>query len=166
MIYSPETDTTLILTSLTNIWTYWLKAFWRCSLCARWLLVLTPASSFLLPPAPCCLLPRWGLTAYLPPCSGGLALPNPLAPSPELTPFPSGPRQCPTLVSGTTLYFSVGSTTCPHDPSANFWINLYWAKICIFNLDIWTLFLQQTWFFKMKFLKPKTFLFENLNYIY
>ncbi len=37
---------------------------------------ITPDSSFLLLPAPCCLLPRWELS--LSPCLGGLALPHPL----------------------------------------------------------------------------------------
>ncbi len=54
------------------------KGLWECSLCARWALSIMPDSSFLLPPAPCCLLPCWELTAYLASCLGGLALPRPL----------------------------------------------------------------------------------------
>ncbi len=54
-----------------------LMALWRCSLCARWLLLVTPDSFFflLLPPSPCCLLPRWELTACLPLLEAGCSSP-------------------------------------------------------------------------------------------
>ncbi len=54
------------------------KGLLKMPLRARWFLFVPPGSSFLLPPAPCWLLPCWELTAYLPPCLGGLALPHPL----------------------------------------------------------------------------------------
>ncbi len=80
LIYSPETNMTLILTSLTIYYhlNTLIKVLWECSLCARWVLFVTPDSSFLLPSAPCCLLPCWELTAYLASCLGGLALLHPL----------------------------------------------------------------------------------------
>jgi hypothetical protein len=49
--------------------------------------------SFLLPPAPCCLIPCWGLTAYLAPCLEGLAPPRPL---PWADPISLRSRQHPT----------------------------------------------------------------------
>jgi hypothetical protein len=69
----------------------------KCSLCARWFFLITPDSSFLLL-FPCSLLPCLELTVYLPHSLGGLA---PSPPSPEPTPFPSVPRQCPAHMSGT-----------------------------------------------------------------
>ncbi len=99
----------------------------RCSLCARWFPFVTPDSSFLPPPSPCCLLPCWGvtahllcwglaayllcwelaayllcwvLTAYLLPCLG----PGPPSSPPlEQSPLPLEPRQHPTSVSGTII---------------------------------------------------------------
>jgi hypothetical protein len=101
-----------------------LKAFWRCSLCELWFLFITPGSSFLLPPASCCLLPRWGLTVYLPPCFGG---PDPTSPSsPELTPFPSVSRQRPTLVLGT---ISTASKTYMHMHYQGYGYEIYFYKL-------------------------------------
>ncbi len=89
---------TLILATLHPI-TLLQKLSWRCSLCARWLFFITPDSSFLLLPAPCHLLPCWELTAYLPLCLGGPALPRPL-PLSWLN-FPQVPGQRLTLMLGT-----------------------------------------------------------------
>ncbi len=75
------------------------SSFWiSSSLCARWSFFIMPDSSFLLLLSPCCLLPCWALTAYLPYLLG--AGPS-LTPSTKLTPFPSGPRQRLALMSST-----------------------------------------------------------------
>ncbi len=54
-----------------------INAFLKILICMRWSFFITPDSSFLLLPSPCCLLPCWELTAYLLCSLGGLALPHP-----------------------------------------------------------------------------------------
>ncbi len=99
MIYSPETNTTLILTSSIIHPITLLKAFLKMfTLCTLGPLhhawpVLPSSSCSMSPPS---LL---GVDCLSPSLLGGPGPPSP--PSPELTPFPSGPRQRPTLMLGT-----------------------------------------------------------------
>jgi hypothetical protein len=58
--------------------------------------------SYLPLPAPCCLLPCWGLTAYLPPCLWGLALPHP--PPLSWPHFPQVPGNAPLLCWAQSLH--------------------------------------------------------------
>jgi hypothetical protein len=99
MIYSPETKTTLISTHWQFITFKYidkgpLRMLTLCTLGPlRHAWLFFPSSS-------CSMLPPSLLGVYCCSCflSGGPGPPSP--PSLELTPFPTGPRQRPTLVSG------------------------------------------------------------------
>jgi hypothetical protein len=103
MIYSPEKNATLILTlstlHLITLQKDFLKMLTLCTLGPlhhAWL-VLPSTSCSLLPPS---LL---GVDCLSPSLLGGPSPPSPH--SPELTPFPSGHRQHPTLMLGTVRCF-------------------------------------------------------------
>ncbi len=82
MIYSPETNATLdYLIIHTTCTIYKSSPQENSSLCTRRSFFITPDSSFLLLPSPCCLLPHRALTAYLPCSLGGLGPPSPPSPS-------------------------------------------------------------------------------------
>jgi hypothetical protein len=105
MIYSPETDKQIwhwfrYSWRLDNIYTHRQRSLKECSLCARWVLFVTPDSSSPLPLAPCCcwLLPCWQLTAY--PALHLGAGPSPIPPHPRVDPIP--------LRSQATPHSSVG----------------------------------------------------------
>jgi hypothetical protein len=102
MIYSPETNTVLILTSSTlHVITLLQKAFLKMlTLC---MLVPPHHAQPALPSSYCSMLPTslLGVDCLSSSLLGGPGPPSP--PSPELTPFPSGPRQRPTLTLGTGI---------------------------------------------------------------
>jgi hypothetical protein len=97
MIYSPETNTTLFLYSHYYTQSWFTNAFFKMlTLCTLVLLhharPVLHSSSFSIP-LPC---RSWLLNFSTP---WGPGPPSPL--SPELNPFPSGPRQRPAFMSGT-----------------------------------------------------------------